>query len=334
VTVVKLGITKMTTPKKDFLAAASEVFDIEVQALQDSQAKLDDGFSVACKSVLDCAGRVVVVGMGKSGHIAGKIAATLASTGTPAFFVHPGEASHGDLGMITPQDLIVAISNSGETPEILTLLPILKRIGVNLVVLTGNSSSTMAKQADAVLDVSVAREACPMNLAPTASTTAALVMGDALAIAVLQARGINERDFSRSHPGGVLGRRLLVYVEDIMRTSNNVPVIAGHEPIKAAILEMSRIGMGMTSVVDASGQLIGIFTDGDLRRVLDQDIDLKTTAVSEVMTSSPVTTTTGSLAAELVSLMRDNQIQQIVVLEYQKPIGAINMQDLFGAGVV
>ena len=324
----------MNNSRKDFLEAANEVFEIEVRAIQDTQAGLGAEFNAACELVLGCKGRVVVVGMGKSGHIAGKLAATLASTGTPAFFVHPGEASHGDLGMITPQDLIIAISNSGETPEILTLLPILKRIGVNLVVLTGGVSSTMAKQADAVLNVSATREACPMNLAPTSSTTAALAMGDALAIAVLQARGFDEKDFAKSHPGGVLGRRLLVYVEDIMRTGNNVPVIAGNESIKAAILEMSRIGMGMTSVVDDSGLLTGVFTDGDLRRVLDQEIDLKTTAVSQVMTSSPVTTVSGVLAAELGSLMRDNKIQQLVVLESQKPIGAINMQDLFRAGVV
>ena len=324
----------MTSSRKDFLKAANEVFDIEVQAIQDTQAGLTAGFNAACNLVLQCTGRVVVVGMGKSGHIAGKLAATLASTGTPAFFVHPGEASHGDLGMITPQDLIIAISNSGETPEILTLLPILKRIGVKLVVVTGGVSSTMAKLAEAVLEVRVSREACPMNLAPTASTSAALVMGDALAIAVLQARGFDDQDFARSHPGGILGRRLLVYVEDIMRTGNKIPLIAGRESIKAAILEMSRIGMGMTSVVDDDGLLIGVFTDGDLRRVLDQDIDLKITPVSNVMTSSPVTTVCGVLAAELVSLMRDNKIQQILVLDRQKPIGAINMHDLFGAGVV
>ncbi|MBT5031778.1 MAG: KpsF/GutQ family sugar-phosphate isomerase [Proteobacteria bacterium] len=324
----------MTESSKNFIAIAAEVFDTEVQALKDTRQKLGPEFSLACKLVLACAGRVVVVGMGKSGHIAGKLAATLASTGTPAFFVHPGEASHGDLGMITPQDLIIAISNSGETPEILTLLPILKRIGVKLLVITGNMASSMAKQADAVLDASVAREACPMNLAPTASTTAALAMGDALAIAVLQARGVDEQDFARSHPGGVLGRRLLVYVEDIMRIEDNVPVIAATESIKAAIIEMSRIGMGMTSVVDSNGRLVGIFTDGDLRRILDQDINLKSTPVSEVMTQSPVTTAAGVLAAELVSLMRDNKIQQIVVLQDDKPVGAINMQDMFRAGIV
>ena len=324
----------MTESSKNFIAIATEVFDTEVQGLKDARQKLGSEFSFACELVLACAGRVVVVGMGKSGHIAGKLAATLASTGTPAFFVHPGEASHGDLGMITPQDLIIAISNSGETPEILTLLPILKRIGVKLLLITGNTASSMAKQADAVLDASVTREACPMNLAPTASTTAALAMGDALAIAVLQARGIDEQDFARSHPGGVLGRRLLVYVEDIMRTGNSVPVIAETEPLKAAILEMNRIGMGMTSVVDSSGVLVGIFTDGDLRRVLEHDISLSSTPASEVMTRSPVTTVEGVLAAELVSLMRDNKIQQIIVLKDDKPVGAINTYDLLRAGIV
>jgi arabinose-5-phosphate isomerase len=324
----------MTTSRQNFLEAANEVFDIEVRAIQDTQVGLGAGFNAACDLVLGCAGRVVVVGMGKSGHIAGKLAATLASTGTPAFFVHPGEASHGDLGMITPQDLIIAISNSGETPEILTLLPILKRIGVNLIVMTGGASSTMAKQADAVLDVGVAREACPMNLVPTASTTAALVMGDALAIAALQARGFSEQDFARSHPGGVLGRRLLVYVEDIMRTGDELPCVSVKASLADALIEMTRKGLGMTAVAGDDGRLAGMFTDGDLRRVLDAKVDISELSISEVMTKSPMTVMPGLLAAELVAMMRDRSINGVIVLTEDRPVGALNMHDLLTAGII
>jgi arabinose-5-phosphate isomerase len=278
---------------------------------------------------------VVVVGIGKSGHVAGKIASTLASTGTPAFFVHPGEASHGDLGMITPSDLVIAASNSGETPEILTILPIIKRMGVKLVALCGSPGSTLAKQSDIYLDVGVNKEACPLNLSPTTSTTATLAMGDALAVAIFQSRGFTVEDFARSHPGGVLGRRLLLYVRDIMHRGTDIPLVREDDLIRDALLEMSSKHLGMTGVVDSGRCLVGVFTDGDLRRALNVPVDLNQCPIREVMTKEPVTVNSDMLAAEVVTLMRTRSINGIFVVDDGHRVeGALNMHDLLRAGVV
>jgi len=272
--------------------------------------------------------------MGKSGHIGGKIAATLASTGTPAFFVHPGEASHGDLGMITPGDLLVAISTSGETPEIITILPIIKRMGVPLIAITGFCKSELGTTADVCLDVAVEREACPHNLAPTASTTAALAMGDALAIAVLQSRGFSRKDFARSHPGGVLGRRLLLYVEDIMHSGEAIPLVKSNTLVSEALREMSAKGLGMTGVLDLDGKLIGIYTDGDLRRTLNQASNLAHQTIDDVMTPHPQTVSSRTLAAEVVDLMQQRSINGVFAVDEEgRPVGALNALDLIRAGI-
>ena len=296
--------------------------------------RLDAGFSRACELLLACEGRVIVVGMGKSGHIGGKIAATLASTGTPAFFVHPGEASHGDLGMITPGDLVIAISNSGETPEILTLLPIIKRMGIPLIAMTGQAASTLGNTAVECLDTSVDKEACPHNLAPTASTTATLGMGDALAVAVLKSRGFSRNDFARSHPGGTLGRRLLIYVRDVMHTGRDMPLVATGSQLTRALEEMSAKGLGMTGIVNPEGHLIGIYTDGDVRRSINRSIDVKTAVIDQVMVSDPRSTTADALAAEVVQLMRQHSINGLFAVDpEQRPIGALNALDLMRAGI-
>ncbi len=319
--------------KTAFLDSARQVLSIEAQAISSQIGRLGASFEDACQRILDCEGRVVVTGMGKSGHIANKIAATLASTGTPAFFVHPGEASHGDLGMITPKDLVLAISNSGETSEVLSILPIIKRMGVGLIGMASVPSSTLAKLADAYINIPIEQEACPMNLAPTASTTASLAMGDALAIAVLNARDFDERDFARSHPGGALGRRLLMYVDDIMHKGDDIPLVAESALLSDALLEMSSKGLGMTGVCDSNGQLIGIYTDGDLRRTLAERISVDT-PISEVMTAEPVTARPDMLAAELVSLMKERSIGGLIVTNNADVVGALNMQDLLRAGVL
>jgi len=312
-----------------------DVIRLEAEALGALVEHVDAGFARACELILACTGRVVVTGMGKSGHVGNKIAATLASTGTPAFYVHPGEASHGDLGMITPQDVLLAISNSGETDEILLILPIVKRMGAKHIALTGNRESSLARQADAVLFAGVEKEACPHNLAPTASTTAALAMGDALAVALLKSRGFTREDFARSHPAGQLGRRLLVYVGDIMRTGDAVPHVTSDALLRDALLEMTGKGMGMTGVTDRNGRLIGVLTDGDLRRLLNRNIDVHTARVTDVMTPHPKTTRPDRLAAELVPQMRANQIYVLLVVDDREHIvGAINMHDLLRAGVV
>jgi arabinose-5-phosphate isomerase len=285
--------------------------------------------------MLACEGRIVVLGMGKSGHIGGKIAATLASTGTPAFFVHPGEASHGDLGMITGRDVVLAISNSGETAELLTILPLIKRLGVPLVTLTGNASSTLARAADVNIDVSVAQEACPLGLAPTSSTTATLVMGDALAVSLLEARGFTAEDFARSHPGGRLGRRLLLLIRDIMHTGTAVPKVTEDVLLGDALVEMTRKGLGMTVVVDGAGRLCGIFTDGDLRRILDRRIDVHRTTIGEVMTRPCKSAAADMLAAEALKMMEQYRINALPVIDGDGLlIGAFNMHDLLRAGVV
>ncbi len=320
--------------KIDFTREGREVLSLESRALGQLADRLDAGFSRACELLLACEGRVIVVGMGKSGHIGGKIAATLASTGTPAFFVHPGEASHGDLGMITPGDLVIAISNSGETPEILTLLPIIKRMGIPLVAMTGQVASTLGNTAIECLDTSVDKEACPHNLAPTASTTATLGMGDALAVAVLKSRGFSRDDFARSHPGGTLGRRLLIYVRDIMRTRHDMPLVASGSRLTTALEEMSAKGLGMTGIVNPEGHLIGIYTDGDVRRSINRSIDVKTAVIDQVMVSDPRSTTADALAAEVVQLMRQHSINGLFAVDAeQRPIGALNALDLMRAGI-
>ena len=314
---------------------ALAVLRIEAEAVTALAARIDGDFSTACRLILACEGRVVVTGMGKSGHIGSKIAATLASTGTPAFFVHPGEASHGDLGMITPQDVVLALSNSGETSEIVTILPLLKRLKAPLIALTGNPRSPLAQAAAAHLDVSVEREACPLGLAPTSSTTAALAMGDALAVALLEARGFTAEDFARSHPGGRLGRRLLLLIEDVMHTGDSIPRVAPEAPLTDALLEMGRKGLGMTAITDPDGRLLGIFTDGDLRRALDHGVDVRAARVSEVMTRGGKTVRPQQLAVEAVTLMEDHKISALLAVDDDgRVVGALNTHDLLRAGVV
>jgi arabinose-5-phosphate isomerase len=308
---------------------------IEAQAVAALVDRLGDDFAAACRVLLDCRGRVVVSGMGKSGHVGGKIAATLASTGTPSFFLHPAEASHGDLGMLTKGDTVLAISNSGETAELLTILPLIKRMGTPLVAMTGNAASTLAREADVHLDVSVPAEACPLNLAPTASTTATLAMGDALAVALLGHRGFTEDDFARSHPGGTLGRRLLLRVQDIMRRGADLPMVRPETPLLQGLLEMSRKGLGMTAIVDANQRVVGIFTDGDLRRALDRKIDVHRSTMADVMTAGCRSIGPQELAAEAVLLMERHAINCLLVLDDQRVlIGALNVHDLLRAGVM
>ena len=300
-----------------------------------SKEIMQPSFIEACRLMLACRGRVVVTGMGKSGHIAGKIAATLASTGTPAFFVHPGEASHGDLGMITTTDVVLALSNSGETGELVTILPIIKRLNVPLIAMTGNPQSTLSLAATANINVSVEKEACPLGLAPTASTTAALAMGDALAVALLESRGFTEEDFARSHPGGTLGRRLLLLIDDLMHTGDDIPRVNIDTPLTEALMEMSRKGLGMTAIVDAQGKLAGVFTDGDLRRTIDHKIDLHDAVVRDVMTAGCKTVHPGMLAAEALQIMDSTKINALpVVNDGNELVGALNMHDLLRAGVV
>ena len=311
------------------------VIEIEAQAVQQLASRIDHNFSKACEYLLHCTGRIIVIGMGKSGHIGSKIAATFASTGSPAFFVHPAEASHGDLGMITRKDVVLAISNSGNTHEIVSILPIIKRQGVPLITLTGNTDSAMAEVATVNIDVSVEQEACPLGLAPTSSTTASLVMGDALAVALLEARGFTKEDFALSHPGGILGRRLLLHIEDIMRTGEAVPIVSQDTLLSEALVIVTQKGLGMTGVVDQQGQLVGIFTDGDLRRTLDKNLVLNTTEIASVMTTDCVTLTPHLLAAEALKLMETNKVNSFIVVdENRKPIGALNMQDLLKHGVL
>ena len=317
------------------LALAREVLAIESAAVQALIARVDENFRAALLLMHDCHGRVVVMGMGKSGHVARKIASTLASTGTPAFFVHPAEASHGDLGMITREDAVIALSNSGESAEILTIVPILKRTGAKLITMTGNINSSLAREADVHLDTSVEREACPLNLAPTASTTAALALGDALAVALLDMRGFGADDFARSHPGGALGKRLLVHVSDVMRVGEALPQVNDAAQVQAAMLEMTRKGMGMTAVLDQQGHVTGVYTDGDLRRSLDHGVDIRNTPVQQVMTRAPRTIAPNKLAAEAVKIMQENKVYALLVVDADsRLVGAVNMHDLMSAGVV
>jgi arabinose-5-phosphate isomerase len=323
------------TKKEDILALASEVLDIEARAVHSLRDRLDDKFLAACQLCLDTPGRIVVAGMGKSGHISSKIAATLASTGTPSFFVHPGEASHGDLGMITDQDVLLAISYSGETDEILTILPLVRRMGAKLIAMTGKPGSTLAKAADVHLDVSVAEEACPLNLAPTASTTATLAMGDALAVALLELRGFTAEDFAMSHPSGSLGKRLLLRVADVMQSGDAIPAVAADVPLTDGLMEMTEKGLGMTAVVDDENRIVGIFTDGDLRRSLDAGVDVRKTRIDEVMHSDCKTISADVLAVEAVVLMEENKITSLLVADDDRILrGALNIHDLFRAGIM
>ncbi len=317
------------------LALGRRVLDTEADAIRALSPRIGDEFASAVKTCLECRGRIVVIGMGKSGHIGSKIAATLASTGSPAFFVHPGEASHGDMGMITPQDVVLAVSNSGETAEIVILLPVIRRLEVPLVTLTGNPESTLAGAATVNLDISVAEEACPLNLAPTASTTATLAMGDALAVALLESRGFTEEDFARAHPGGSLGRRLLVTIGDVMRTGEDIPRVSADTLLKDALIEMNQKGLGMTAVIDDANHVIGIFTDGDLRRALDGAVDVHNAAIGELMTTDCKTVKQDMLAAEAVQLLEQHKITQLLVVDDEAEVaGALNIHDLFRAGVM
>ena len=314
---------------------AQAVIENEAAAVSALLDRIDESFCRACEIMLDCEGRIVVIGMGKSGHIGGKIAATLASTGTPAFFVHPAEASHGDLGMIKKTDVVLALSNSGETDEVNLILPLLKRLGVRIIAMTGNTDSTLARHADIHLDVSVAEEACPLGLAPTSSTTVALVMGDVLAVSLLESKGFTREDFARSHPAGQLGRRILLHIQDIMHTGENIPCVDEQSTISQAIVEMTRKRLGMTAVVDVSGKVSGIYTDGDLRRTLDSGLDPHNTLVSATMTHGGKHISPKALAMEAVQMMQAHSIQGLLVIDDDgQLVGALNFQDLLKAGVV
>jgi arabinose-5-phosphate isomerase len=317
------------------LRLAMETFDIEAEAVRGLKARTGEAFVRAVQAVLDVRGRVVVMGMGKSGHIGRKVAATLASTGTPAMFVHPAEASHGDLGMIKPIDLVLAISNGGESDEITAILPVLKRLGAPLVAMTGNPKSTLARHADIVLDSGVEKEACPLNLAPTASTTAQLALGDALAVALLEARGFRAEDFARSHPGGALGRKLLTHVGDVMRQGDDVPRVGPDVAFTDLMREMSAKGLGASAIVDPDGRVLGIFTDGDLRRLIERGVDLRASSAREVMHPGPRTIRADALAAEAADLMEEHRITSVLVVDADdRLVGALNTNDLMRAKVI
>lgn len=317
----------------DFIQSAERTIDLEQQAVGELKQRLSADFTLACQIILTGKGRVVVTGMGKSGHIGNKIAATLASTGTPAFFVHPGEASHGDMGMIQPEDIVIALSNSGETHEVTSLLPLLQRMGTKLISFTGNPNSTLAKAADAHIDSGVKQEACPLNLAPTSSTTCALVMGDTLAVALLEARGFSAEDFAFSHPGGALGRRLLLKVADIMHAGTEIPVVSPGTPVSKALYEITSKGLGMTTVQE-NGKLVGIFTDGDLRRAFDKDLDIRQLTIKDIMTAGGKFTSPNLLAAAALKQMEDNKITSLVVKEGDQVVGVLTMHNLLQAGVL
>ena len=320
----------------DFAASGRRVFAVERDGMEAVAARIDGAFSAACRAILASRGRVACTGMGKSGHVARKIAATLASTGTPAFYVHPGEAAHGDLGMVTDADIVLALSYSRESDELLTLLPALKRQGNAIIAMTGREASSLAREADIHLDISVPAEACPLALAPTSSTTASLAMGDALAVALLEARGFTADDFARSHPAGALGRRLLLHITDVMHAGDDVPRIGPEASISEALVEMSRKRLGMTAIVDGDGRLLGLYTDGDLRRSLDDEaVDLRATRIDAVMTRAPRTIGADALAAEAAQMMETHKINALLVLDaQQRVVGALNIHDLLRARVV
>ena len=320
---------------RDLVALAADVLDIEARAVAELKGRLGQPFRDACRLCLETEGRVVVTGMGKSGHIGGKIAATLASTGTPAFFMHPAEASHGDLGMITSNDVMLAVSYSGETSEVVTILPLVKRMGAGLISMTGKPGSTLATAADVHLDVSVSEEACPLNLAPTASTTATLAMGDALAVALLESRGFTAEDFALSHPGGSLGKKLLMRVADIMHSGDAIPSVAADVSVSKGLMEMSQKGLGITAIVDSEDRILGVFTDGDLRRALDSEIDGHRTTMDQVMHAGSITIGPDDMAAEAVHVLEDRKITALLVADDDgRLVGALNIHDLFRAGVM
>lgn len=319
----------------DYRNVALQVLETEIQALQQLDQYIDDNFNQACQLILENKrGKVVVMGMGKSGHIGKKMAASFASTGTASFFVHPGEAAHGDLGMIEPGDIVLAISNSGESTEILSLYPVLKRLDIQIIAMTGNPHSNMSKLADVNLTVAVPKEACPLGLAPTSSTTATLVMGDALAVALLEARGFTADDFALSHPGGALGRKLLLKIEDIMHSGDALPVVTPATSIRDALLVITQKGLGMTTVVDQKGALVGMFTDGDLRRVLDNRIDVHNTPIEKVMTTNPTIASPNMLAVEGLNMMQEKSITGLLLCENNQLVGALSIHDLLKAGVM
>ena len=320
--------------KFDFTSIGKRVLTIESAAIARLKDQLDNNFDNACQLCLDCSGKIIVMGMGKSGHIADKLAATLASTGTPSFFVHPGEASHGDLGMISRSDVVIALSNSGKTEEIVSLLPILKNMGIKIIAMTGDNNSKIATASDVHIDVGVEEEACPMNLSPTASTTAALAMGDAIAVALLEKRGFSVEDFAKSHPGGSIGKKLLLLVKDIMHTDKQIPIVFQDQKLAQGLIEMSEKALGMTAVINETEELVGIFTDGDLRRTLEANVDIQTTLMREVMTQNCITVTPNFLAVKAVEIIQDKKITSLVVVEENKIIGALNIHDLFRAGVM
>lgn len=320
---------------KKICESGRSVIDIESKMIDALSSRIDQKFVDACHVLLSCKGKIIVMGMGKSGHIARKIAATFASTGSPAFFIHPGEAKHGDFGMMTVEDVLVVLSNSGETEEILSILPFIKRLGIHIISLTGNPNSSLAKAATINIDVSVAKEACPLGLAPTASTTAALVMGDALAVSLLESRGFTAEDFAKSHPGGSLGRRLLLNVDEIMHTGINIPIVDDDAILKNALVEITQKKLGMTVVVNQHKQLSGIFTDGDLRRALDSNTDIHLTPVHKVMTKKPKVIKPGMLAAEALRLMEKNKITALIITnDNDHPIGVIHLHDILRAGII
>lgn len=324
-----------TLTNEELLALAAEVLDIESRAVENLKTRLNEDFVAACHLCMATTGRVVVTGMGKSGHVSNKIAATLASTGTPAFFMHPAEASHGDVGMITKHDLLLAISYSGETEEVVTILPVVKRMGAKLLAMTGNPNSTMARAADVHLDVSVAEEACPLKLAPTASTTATLAMGDALAVALLKNRGFTAEDFARSHPSGNLGKRLLLRVSDVMCRGERIPAVSADVTLRDALLEMTDKGLGMTAIVDSNNKVLGIYTDGDLRRTLDTGADVRSTIIRDVMHTNCKTISADLLAAEALHLLEENKITSLLVVDDGGTlVGALNIHDLFREGLM
>lgn len=311
------------------------VIETEANAITALISRIDEKFARACQYFLECEGRIIVIGMGKSGHIGKKIAATFASTGSPAFFVHPGEANHGDMGMITQQDVVLALSNSGETEEILSLLPFIKRLDVPLITMTGKSDSTLSKAASVNIDVSVAKEACPLGLAPTASTTATLAMGDALAISLLQKRGFTKEDFALSHPGGILGRRLLLRVDELMHKDEAIPKVSYESLLKTALMEMTHKKLGMTTIVNENDELAGVFTDGDIRRAFDNNADINTTTIQQIMTKNPKVIRPGTLAAEALHIMETYKITSLIVVDNgNKPVGVIHMHDILRAGVM
>jgi len=320
--------------KFDFISIGKKVLAIESIAISKLKDRLNNNFDIACQLCFDCSGKIIVMGIGKSGHIADKLAATLASTGTPSFFVHPGEASHGDLGMISKSDVVMALSNSGKTEEIVSLLPILKNMGIKIIAMTGDENSKIAIASDVHIDVGVEEEACPMNLSPTASTTAALAMGDAIAVALLEKRGFSAEDFAKSHPGGSIGKKLLLLVQDIMHTEEQIPIVQQDHKLALGLIEMSEKALGMTAVINEKDELVGIYTDGDLRRTLETNVNIQTTLMREVMTKDCITIKPDLLAVKAVEIIQDNKITSLIVVKNNKIVGALNIHDLFRAGVM